>query len=340
MAYQNDGLSPEHNRLTREAIPQTLHRYDPYRAYVPSSPYLPPAVPQSTGGWEAGQSAWQKVPEQHLWGPRGYFKSRFYTEHSAHFIGEIGYHGCPSPASIRRFISPEKVWPWQNNAEWRAHDVSHWRHSAVDRDRIQLMANQVRELFGEIPGDLDTFALASQITQAEAKKFFIESTRLRKWHTGGILWWNVLDGWPQFSDAVVDYYFTKKLAYHYIRRVQQPLCLILGEAGSEKYLPLIVSNDSLETCQVAYRVWEADSGETLLEGNCTATPNANWQVGRIRVFSSEQRLFLMEWETGGQRFGNHYLCGYPPISLDRYRNWLPAIAALPGPIDLSSSGLS
>ncbi len=57
---------------------------------------------------------------------------------------------------------------------------------AIDRDRIELMANQIRELFGVIPDDLDAFALASQISQAEAKKFFIESTRLaqmaHQWH--------------------------------------------------------------------------------------------------------------------------------------------------------------
>jgi len=44
MAYVADGLSPEHNRLTREVIPQVVHRCDPYRAYVPSSPHVPPSV--------------------------------------------------------------------------------------------------------------------------------------------------------------------------------------------------------------------------------------------------------------------------------------------------------
>jgi hypothetical protein len=41
------------------------------------------------------------------------------------------------------------------------------------------------------------------------------------------------------------------------------------------------------------------------------------------------------WEVGGETFGNHYLAGYPPISLERYRTWLPAIAALPRPFDAS-----
>ena len=71
-------------------------------------------------------------------------------------------------ASIRRFISPEKLWPWDNNAEWQEHAVYHWQQPTRDRDRIKLMANQVRELFGEIPDDLESFALASQISQARA----------------------------------------------------------------------------------------------------------------------------------------------------------------------------
>ena len=58
------------------------------------------------------------------------------------------------------------------------HKAAHmwgWDHSAVDRDRIRLMANQVKELFGAIPESLEDFSLASQVTQAEAVKFFIRS---------------------------------------------------------------------------------------------------------------------------------------------------------------------
>ena len=322
MGYVGEGIPAEYNRLTREVIPQVVHRCDPYRPYVPSSPYAPLSV-------QAGPDAWMCTPEQHLWGPRGYFKGPFYTQHSAHFIGEIGYHGCPNVASIRRFISPEKVWPWHDNGEWQVHSVYHWRSKAIDLDRIKLMANQVRELFGTLPDDLVTFALASQIVQAEAKKFFIESTRLRKWRTSGILWWNVIDGWPQFSDAVVDYYFGKKLAYHYIRRVQTPVCVIVGEPGAGKYLPVIVSNDSRRPAEVRYRVWDADSGATAVEGVFNAPANQNWQVGRIRTYASDQRLLLISWEADGHAGGNHYLTGWPPFSLARYREWLPLIAALP-----------
>jgi beta-mannosidase len=329
MAYVSDGLSPEHNRLTREVIPQVVHRLDPHRAFVPSSPYVPPSVEPAPG-------ACQRTPEQHLWGPRGYFKSPFYTLHSAHFIGEQGYHGCPNVSSIRRFISPEKLWPWEDNPEWQEHAVYHWQHPTRDRDRIKLMANQVRELFGIVPDDLETFALASQITQAEAKKFFIEATRLRKWRTSGVLWWNVLDGWPQFSDAVVDYYFGVKLAYHYIRRAQQPVSVIIGEPGPGKRLPVIIGNDSRADADMSYRVWDADSGETAAAGEFRSRANENWQVTTLRTYASDQRLYLIEWEIGDQKFGSHYLAGAPPFDLEKYqRVWLPAIAALPEEFDIA-----
>lgn len=82
-------------------------------------------------------------------------------------------------------------------------------------------------MFGETPEALERFAMLSQASQAEAVKFFIENVRLHKWRKTGIIWWNMLDCWPQISDAVVDYYFHRKLAFHYIRRVQQPFASLL-----------------------------------------------------------------------------------------------------------------
>ncbi|NLS76675.1 MAG: glycoside hydrolase family 2 [Chloroflexi bacterium] len=322
--YRQDALPPDYNRINREVLLRVVQRCDPQRHYVPSSPYLAPSIALLP-------NARQRAPEQHLWGPRGYCKSDFYAHNTAHFIGEIGYHGCPNVSSIRRFISPDKLWPWQDNSEWQTHAVYHWDHPAINRDRIDLMVSQVREFFGLVPQSLEELALTSQISQAEAKKFFIELARQRKWYTSGILWWNVLDGWPQFSDAVVDYYHGVKLAYHYIRRVQAPICVMFAEPGRDKFLPVFIANDTRREAEVSYRVWDADSGEEVLSGTAQVAPNQNWQVGRARCYAGEQRLYLITWEVDGQSYGNHYLSGYPPFSLPQYRDWLKLIATLPRP---------
>ena len=53
--------------------------------------------------------------------------------------------------------------------------------------RIPLMAEQVRRLFGTEPDTLEAFAAESQISQAEADKFFIEHFRIASPRRGGIL---------------------------------------------------------------------------------------------------------------------------------------------------------
>ncbi|HPS80405.1 MAG TPA: glycoside hydrolase family 2 TIM barrel-domain containing protein, partial [Candidatus Limiplasma sp.] len=152
------------NRLSRETLPRVAASHDPMRFYLPSSPYIPQPL-----------SGELSVPEQHNWGPRDYFKGDFYRHSSARFISEIGYHGCPSVGSLCRFLDSDHLWP-MNNSQWDAHNTEYTR-CVRDRgyDRNELMADQVRDMFGETPEQLQRFAMLSQISQAEALKFFVET---------------------------------------------------------------------------------------------------------------------------------------------------------------------
>jgi beta-mannosidase len=275
------------------------------------------------------------MPEQHLWGPRDYYKSRFYLESTAHFASEIGYHGCPGVSSLRRFLDADRLWPWQDNAQWRVHAADQVPGGGPYAYRIKLMADQVRELFGAEPAGLPDFALASQASQAEAKKFFIEMFRIAKWRRTGIIWWNLLDCWPQFSDAVVDWYGAKKLAWWYIRRAQAPVLLMLGEPEDWR-CRLVAGNDTLRDAEGEFSVADADTGGTLLEGRYRSPANANAVLGSLPVSRGDHRLFLIRWTAQGRAWGSHYLLGAPPFSLERYKAWLPAIAALPDPFDAST----
>ncbi len=162
-------------------------------------------------------------------------------------------------------------------------------------------------------------------------------TRLKKWRSTGLIWWNVMDGWPQFSDAIVDYYFNKKLAYYYIRRVQQPVCVMVDEPQDWR-VRVVAGNDSREDAHGHYRVWDADSGETLLEGDYASKANENLELGSIPVFHSGKRLFLLEWTANRHRFVSHYLQGLPPFSLAQYKSWLVKIAALENDFDPANVG--
>jgi len=230
-----------YNRISREVLPRAVAMHDPYREYTASSPYIPENLTDYA------------VPEQHNWGPRDYFKSDFYKNSSAHFISETGYHGCPSEATLREFIPEGELWPFsEQSLAWAMHSTENIWADRRDYDRNVLMFNQVRTLFEKIPGDIRSFIQASQISQAEAVKFFIENSRIQKWRRSGILWWNLIDGWPQTSDAVVDYFYRKKLAYYYIKRVQQPLLMLIGESDAWAHR-VVLSNDGSKTFMYAIK---------------------------------------------------------------------------------------
>lgn len=315
LAYRDwNGFRRDPNRMavTRRILPEVLELHDFTRPYLPSSPFV------SEKAYESGGA----LPEDHLWGPRDYFKGDFYRNSVCHFASETGYHGCPSPASLRRFIGPEKLWPCfepdgSPNSHWLCHAAEMQPEGGPYAYRIRLMADQAATLFGRMPEDLETFSKMSQISQAEAKKYFIERFRLSKWRRSGIIWWNLLDGWPQISDAVVDYYFTKKLAFSYIKRSQTPICLMCGEPEGS-LLPLYGVNDTLTPVPVSYRVENLTTGQTVLTGRTVLAENAGRRLADWPVEPGEQCFYLITYEAEGREYRNHYFTNLLNVCYEDY----------------------
>ncbi len=310
---------PNLDRLSRQVLPGVVRNLDPLRDYLPSSPYMSPEV------FKAGFDR-KLMPEEHLWGPRGYYKAPFYTDVRAHFVSEIGYHGCPDRSSLERMMDPGFVEPDYRNRKWNAQ----WQAKAVLTfpdgrtknylKRNDLMPNQVEALFGTLPERFDDFIFASQATQAEAKKFFVEFWRSQKFEKTGILWWNLKDGWPILSDAIVDYYFSKKLAYDYLKRAQTDVCALITDAREGRH-PVIVVNDTRRPARGTAAVFEADSGRELFRSDFTVAANGKVTAGFIPETGARE-MWLIEYEVeGGPKRLNHYLAGKAPFRLADYRRW-------------------
>lgn len=325
------GTDPNLDVSTRITIPAVLKDLDPNRAYLPSSPYHSPAV------WAAGNKM-DSMPEVHLWGPRGYFKAPFYTSSKAHFASEIGYHGCPSRASLEKMMDADSVYPWLKgegyrdgrkwNEQWLTKSCRSTPEDQTTLGRNDLMVNQVKAFFGSCPEDLDEFILASQITQAEAMKFFVEMFRQQKPHKQGILWWNIRDGWPILSDAVVDYYFDKKLAYHYLARVQRDVQAICCEEADGQHAVVVV-NDTLKPVKGHLEVLRVDDSSTLLDANFEVEPHGNRSFGTL-AHPGKNEMWQIRWTVEGQgSHTSHYLAFNPTVSLEQYKEWRKVPGLLP-----------
>ena len=286
------------------------------RDYLPSSPYCGEEY------FRQGNNE-SLLPEVHLWGPRGYYKTPFYTEVKAHFVSEIGYHGCPNRSSLERMFDPGSVYPWTAegkwNDQWQTKAVRAHPDSTLTLDRNDLMTNQVKALFGDVPKDLDRFIFASQVVQAEAMKFFVEFWRMDKFRKTGIIWWNLRDGWPILSDAIVDFYNSRKLAYYFIRRVQPDACVMIGDPRDGRH-PVVAVNDTREERSGTVAVEDADTGEMIFSSSFAIPANGKTVVGEIAVRGG-QAMWLVDTTIGETRLHNHYLAGRPPFKLDDYERW-------------------
>lgn len=299
-----DGLlDPNKNYISRSVILQELREHDATRPYLPSSPYL-------------DEIAYMKgLPsEDHLWGPRDYFKGDFYKNPVCHFASEIGYHGCNSPESLRKFIPKNSLGDMGtsqkcDNPDWLVH-ASGMETTTYDEGnpyayRISLMISQVERLFTEKNDDLNIFAKQSQISQAEADKYFIERFRMEKWRKTGIIWWNIVDGWPQVSDAVVDYYGCKKLAYHYIKRSQNPFVIMIDEPVGNK-MNVVASNDLQTTVKGSYKITDLATGKIVKTDEIEIEANTSSVIAEIEEF--DHAFYLIEWETSVGKGVNHHAC--------------------------------
>jgi len=184
------------------------------------------------------------------------------------------------------------------------------------------MINQVKCLFGEVPSNLADFIFASQSVQAEAMKFFVERFRGNKFdpHTG-ILWWNIRDGWPVISDAIVDYYFSKKPVYYYLRNVQKNVCAMILDPVNGQH-PLVVSNDTRKECKGEIEVMDVQNGKMICK--CPYSVEANGRIVAANIpVTDGQGLYIIRY-TGenGEQLTNHYLYGKAPFKLDSYRKWI------------------
>ena len=295
-------FDPNDDRNSRKTIKDVIWEYDVMHDYLPSSPYVSRDVFLKKA----------TKPEGHLWGARGYYKVPFYTNSPCLFASEMGYHGCPNRASLERMMTPDCVYPWKKGAfewndEWQTKACNAFGPGAILRPyRNGLMTNQVAIMFGKVPRELDTFIAQSQTVQAEAMKTFVEIFRSDKFaKKNGLIWWNVRDGWPIISDAVVDYYGGRKRAYYAIRRVQQNQLVMVRDDRR-----VMAVNDRLHPVKGHVRITDKATGKIVFDTDYSVPANAVCEIGTVAWDGAG--VLAIAWNTDGEQGHNHYLYGMPP----------------------------
>ena len=134
---------------------------------------------------------------------------------------------------------------------------------------------------------------------------------------------NPCDGWPLISDAVVDYYNRPKLAYAFIKRVQQDVCVMVAEPENGRH-PIIAVNDTLNDVIIEVVVSSIEQSAPLLQHTLTVPANGRAEVGEVPT-SLVCALYLLNWRTNASTGRNHYLAGPRLFNLEQYTQWIPQL---------------
>ncbi len=323
-----NGLVPSDNRVNRQVLPDAVKSHDPYRPYVPSSPhkadclvterYLPPAE-------RSGLSS----PEEHLYPGNERFREA-YRHSAAHFIGETGPFFINAMSQTTQIVERDlararRLWDAPvNPADYTLDRHQTDEHFLTWKDAVRKRLNHFfgRDFALEPWQEL---AEAINIVCADMFKFAIEHSRCRRWRKTGVLWWSLMDMWPMmFNYSVVDYAWQpKQPAYDWIRRSQQPVCLMVHDTTGSGARRLFAANDTLKAMHGPYRIVAVDAEgreEEVLSGEFSVEPNCTLALQDLKP-PAKPTLWLLEWQTGGAALRNHYVWGEPPHRLDVYRRW-------------------
>ena len=307
-------LAPSFNVITRRVLPEAVGLHAPECAYIASSPFVSDEVWASRGCFAP--------PELHPWGDRYDWKSACYHDaFRCAFVSEIGYPGLNNPKSLKRYLPESALCTKavrENDAPWHLHASAPFNaeHPSFSF-RTPLLWKIVNRTFGDASDDFETFIRQSQIAHAEAMKSFVEAFRVKRERCGGLMLWNLLDGWPMVSEALMDYYFSRKPAFDYVKRAQQPLCMILPEPTSWRATPTMV-NDRPEAASGNWRVLDAETDELLASGTYSVAPNSVCELAWFDHRPNAMQVLILEWDDGKTICRNHALLGNAPYDFARY----------------------
>ena len=138
-----------------------------------------------------------------------------------------------------------------------------------------------------------------------------------------MLWWNLVDGWPQISDAVVDWYLGEKLAFEVIAASQRPFAFVVGEPKGGR-LPVLACNDTRQDINGTFTVTDVGDGRKVLSGDYRSPANESVAVADLEL-PTGQAMLIVQWQDDDGPQRNHYLLGEPPFDFKVVRTWYEGV---------------
>lgn len=315
-------IMPSDNVISRKILREAVLHFDPYRAYVASSPYV---SDRAYKDWWKQDKKYTAI-EAHLY-PSAETAGKAIRELDSIFLGETGpiLVNAIAPAKWlyeREKARAERLW----NAPAVGGNQSHQNGGYFTVWR-QAGKRLCKARFGRdfTFAEWKDYTVAVNLACSEIFKDIIEYCRVMPNKTG-VIWWSLCDMWPMmFNYSVLDCNLEPKMPFHFIIKSQQLVCLMALRRELDGEMELFVANDTLENQSVKYTVTAYDkNGNTEIIDCGTVTQGKN-SVSCIKTLGKqdEARLLIIEWEQDGKTYFNHAFTGF--TDYETMKSWLEII---------------
>jgi beta-mannosidase len=150
-----------------------------------------------------------------------------YSQIHPRFLSEFGFQSMPDLRTIRTYAGGDED---LNSAALQNHE--RFIHG-YDRMKQYLDANF------RPARDFASFVYLSQVMQAEAIKFGVETMRSRRPETMGTLYWQLDDCWPVASWSSLDYFGRWKALHYYAARFYAPILIVAEPKDNQLDIHLV-----------------------------------------------------------------------------------------------------
>ncbi len=237
---------PDWLGLTR-AVFARVAELDPSRILVKASVFAPV---DGLSNEEQGEEAFEAYRRTALTVPWvGWYWDQVedVEKYAPRFISEMGAQAVPDVESLREMLPEAALWP----ADWEK-----WKH-------LGFQLEVYRQHLGEPPPRLDALIARSQAYQARLLKSLVEAFRRKKYRpVNSVIQFTLTDCAPVISWSVVDFFGRRKLGFHVLRTVMQPVLVSIQVRGESRVqaspvdVNLWVINDYPHGFGGAYLEWE------------------------------------------------------------------------------------
>lgn len=234
-----------YEKIFHQLIPENIRTYAPLVPYWPSSPssdYMEP--PDISSG------------DLHYWDHiKDIQPYTVFEKNTGRFMSEFGFKSYPELSTIHKFLKENKI----DSEAMEEHQG--WPGG------LELIEKNLKWFYPEA-GSFEEFIFMSQLLQADAICFAIESHRRAMPECMGTVYWQLNDCWPSATWSSIDYYGNWKALHYRLPKVYADI--LISTRIEENQLSVYLVNDT--------------------EINCTARLS-------IQLFSFEGKLLKEEDQT-------------------------------------------